>query len=186
MAAFVRNDIGPENWTSRENYPALNVVPTGPNEMSFYVLANYAQPTCHLQRYTLRTDRFASVYAPFEGGEFTTRTLTFTGGSLFINYSTSVAGGMRVEIQDASGRPIPGFSLADSIEMVGNEIEQAVAWKPGAVAVRRAWEGEPDQTQRAVESVLWKGGTDVSRLAGTPIRLRFVMKEADLFALRFR
>ena len=27
---------------------------------------------------------------------------------------------------------------------------------------------------------------DVSRLAGQPVRLRFVIKEADLFALRFR
>jgi hypothetical protein len=34
--------------------------------------------------------------------------------------------------------------------------------------------------------VAWKQGTDVSRLAGRPVRLRFVMKDADLFALRFR
>jgi hypothetical protein len=34
MEGFIRPDIGPENWTSRTNYPALNVVPTGPSEMS--------------------------------------------------------------------------------------------------------------------------------------------------------
>jgi len=34
--------------------------------------------------------------------------------------------------------------------------------------------------------VVWKKGADVGRLAGRPVRLRFVMKDADLFALRFR
>ena len=37
-----------------------------------------------------------------------------------------------------------------------------------------------------VRLVVWKQGTDVSRLAGRPVRVRFVMKDADLFALRFR
>jgi hypothetical protein len=32
----------------------------------------------------------------------------------------------------------------------------------------------------------WKGGSDVSELNGKPVRLRFGMKGADLFSLRFR
>lgn len=186
MEAYIRNDIGPENWASRNSYPALNVVPTGPDEMSFYVVANYAQSTCHLQRYILRTDRFASVHAPFAGGEFRTRPLTFAGRSLFLNYSTSILGSIRVEIEDAAGHPLPGFGLADSIELVGNKIEQAAGWKSGAVAIRRSWTAEPDQTRRQAEYTFWQGGADLSRLSGTPIRLHFVMKEADLYALRFR
>jgi hypothetical protein len=159
LDAFMRPGIGPRNWTSRNNYPALNVVPTGPDEMSIYVEHDYGQPTCHVNRYILPTDRFASVNAPFRGGEMVTRPLTFNGKNLLINYSTSVAGGIRVEIQDAGRKPIAGFSLADAIETVGNEIERVVSWK---------------------------GGADVTALAGTPVRLRFVMKEADLYALRFR
>lgn len=159
LEAFMRPGIGPEHWTSRNNYPALNVIPTGPHEISIYVEQAFGQPSCHLRRYILPTDRFASVKAPFQGGEFITTPLTFTGRNLFLNYSTSVAGGIRVEIQDDAGKPIPSFELGDSIETVGNEIERAVAWK---------------------------GGADVSRLAGRPVRLRFVMKEADLFALQFR
>ena len=185
MDAYIRNEIGPENWTSRDHYPAVNVVPTGRNEMSFFVVDNYAQPTCHLERYALRLDRFASVHAPFRGGEFTTLPLTFTGGKLWINYSTSVAGSVRVEIQDASGRPVPGFSLADSIELFGNKIEQAVGWKSGAVAVRQKWTGDPDN-RREIVSTTWEGGDDISHLAGRAIRLRFVMRAADLYALRFR
>ena len=31
----------------------------------------------------------------------------------------------------------------------------------------------------------WKNGSDVSKLAGKPIRLRFVMQDADLYSIRF-
>jgi hypothetical protein len=39
-----------------------------------------------------------------------------------------------------------------------------------------------DQIDR---SVAWKSGTDVSALAGKTIRLRFAMKDADLYAIKF-
>jgi hypothetical protein len=156
--AFIRPGIGAQNWVSRTTYPALNIVPTGPAEMSVYVNQDYAQPTAHIRRYSLRLDGFASVRAPYEGGELLTRPLKFDGQRLLLNFSTSAAGGIRVEIQDADGKPIPGFTLADTVETIGNEIERPVRWK---------------------------SGTDVTALAGKPIRLRFVMKDADLFALRF-
>ena len=35
-------------------------------------------------------------------------------------------------------------------------------------------------------TVAWKNSEDVSKLAGKPIRLRFVMKDADLYALHFK
>jgi hypothetical protein len=155
---FLTPGIGPENWVSRTNYPALGVVPTGPTEMSFYANQNYGQPTAHLRRYSLRLDGFACVEAPFRGGELLTRPLTFRGKKLTLNFSTSAAGGIRVEIQDAAGKPIRGFSLADSVETIGNEIERVVRWK---------------------------GGSDLGALAGKPVRLRLVMKDARLFSLRF-
>ena len=63
MEGFLVPGIGPENWVSRTNYPALNVVQTGPNAMSFYANQNYGQPTSHLRRYSLRLDGFACVRA---------------------------------------------------------------------------------------------------------------------------
>jgi hypothetical protein len=33
--------------------------------------------------------------------------------------------------------------------------------------------------------VKWKSAGDVSGLAGKPVRLRFVMKDADLYSIRF-
>ncbi|WP_337177775.1 hypothetical protein [Paludisphaera sp.] len=156
MEAFVAPGVGPGNWTSRTNYPALNVVQTGPDEMSLYVNQEYGQPTAHLRRYGMRLDGFASVHADYDGGEMTTKPLTFRGSRLLLNFATSAAGGIRVEIQRPDGTPIPGFALADCAELIGNEIERPVAFA---------------------------GGLD--SLAGQPVRLRFVMKDADLFALRF-
>jgi hypothetical protein len=157
MEAFVAPGIGAQNWISRTNYPALNVVQTGPTEMSVYLNQNYAQPTANLHRYSLRLDGFASPHADYDGGDMITKLLTFTGSRLLLNFATSAAGSIRVEIQDQTGNPMPGFSLADCREIIGNEIERAVSWSGG----------------------------NLSKLSGRPVRLRFSLKDADLFALRF-
>lgn len=159
MESFVRPGPGLPNWTSRTNYPTLGVVPTGPGEMSCYVQRHYAQPTHHLQRLTLRVDGFVSVHGPYRGGEMLTRPLTFRGSELEVNYATSAAGGIRVEIQDSSGQPAPGYRLDDAVEIIGDQIDRVVSWK---------------------------GGADLASMAGRPVRLRFVMRDADLYSIRFR
>ena len=149
--AFIRPGLDPDRWGNRSNYAALNVVPTGPTEMSVF--------TTPFRRFTLRTDGFASVHVGADVGELVTHPLRFAGKKLLINYSTSAGGSVRLEIQDQSGHPIPGFTLADSRVLVGDTIEQPCSWKTGM---------------------------DFSSLAGQPVRLRFVMQEADLFAIQFR
>ena len=104
-------------------------------------------------------DGFVSVCAPYAGGEFTTRPLAFKGRQLVLDYSTSAAGSVRAEIADADGEPAPGFELVDCHELYGDEIEAVVSWKDGS---------------------------DVSELGGRPIRLRFLLKDADLYSVRFR
>ena len=158
MEAFIPPGIGLENWVSRSNYPALNVVQTSPTEMSVYVNQNYAQPTANIHRYSLRVDGFVSVNAPYKGGEMTTKPFTFQGKRLLINFSTSAAGEVKVEIQNAHGQPLPGFSLQHAKPLIGNEIARAVSWQ---------------------------SGDDVGNLAGKPIRLRFVMKDAHLYSIKF-
>ncbi len=158
MEAFIRPGYGIQNWASRTNYPAWGILQTGPAEMSLYVQRHYGQPSHHLQRFTLRTDGFASVRAPYDGGEFRTKPVICGGNRLLLNYSTSAAGEIRVEIQDDSGNPLPDYTLADCNPIIGDHIE-----------------GE----------VVWKSKTDLSDVLGKTIRLRFVMKDADLFALRF-
>lgn len=158
MEAFVRPDVGPSHWSGRCNYPADGVVQTGPAEMSFYVDEHYAQPGNQLRRYSLRLDGFSSVRAPHGGGELITRPLVFSGRELEMNYATGAAGSMRVELLDENDTSIPGFSLADAVDVFGNRISGRAKWKDGV---------------------------DVGRLAGTPVKLRFVMRDADLYSIRF-
>jgi hypothetical protein len=159
MEAFIRPGIGLDNWVSRSNYPALNVVQTGAYEMSIYVNQDYAQPTAHLRRYSLRLDGFTSINAPNGGGELITKPFTFSGNELEINYSTSAAGEIKFEIQDINGNPLPGYSLEDSQVIIGNEISRIVTWN---------------------------GKEDLNELRSKPVRLRILMKDADLYSIKFR
>jgi hypothetical protein len=63
-----------------------------------------------------------------------------------------------VEIQNADGKPLPGFTLADSIELYGDTVAR---------------------------NALWKNNPDLGALAGKPVKLRFVMKDADLYSIKF-
>ncbi len=159
MEAFIRPGIGMGNWVSRSNYPALNVVQTSPEEMSLYVNQDYAQPTAHLHRYSMRIDGFTSLSAPYKGGEMITKPFTFSGHELEINYSTSAPGEMRFELQDENGVPIPGYTLEYSQRVIGNEISRVV---------------------------LWKGNGDLKNLISKTVRLRVQMKDADLYSIRFK
>jgi len=155
---LIRPGLDPRNWVSRCNYPARGVVQTGPDEMSLYVQRNQGQETAHLARYVFRLDGFASVHADYPAGEMVTRPLVFAGGSLSINLATSAAGSLRLEIQDEAGAPVDGFSLGDCDGAVGDAIDRRVTWR---------------------------GSADLSALAGRPVRLRFILQEADLYALQF-
>jgi len=161
MEGWIRPGLDPENWWQRTNGPAWGVVQTGPTELSVYWVEHYENPRheCQLRRGTLRLDGFVSVNAPYAGGELLTKPLTFLGRELVLNYATSAVGSVQVEIQDAAGKPVDGFALAQCPKIYGDEVEHVVSWA---------------------------GKTDVSTLAGQPVRLRFVLKDADLYSLQFR
>jgi hypothetical protein len=159
MEAFIRPGIGMGNWVSRSNYPALNVVQTSPEEMSLYVNQNYAQPSAHLNRYSLRIDGFSSISGSYNGGQLLTKPFTFNGSELEINYSTSAAGEIRFEIQDENGVPIPGYTMEDSQVVIGNEISRTVEWS---------------------------GNKNLDELIARIVRLRIFLKDADLYSIRFK
>jgi hypothetical protein len=158
VEAFIRPGPDPSNWTERNMMPATGLVETSPQEISVYYVENYRHETCRLRRGTIRTDGFVSMSAAVPGGEFTTMPFTFAGRQLTLNYATSAVGSVRVELQDEAGAPLTGYALEDCPEVFGDALEQAVAWK---------------------------GGSDLSALAGRPIRLRFMMVDADLYSIRF-
>jgi len=163
--AFLRPGLHERNWGHRANTPSAGLLFTGPEEISFYVERDYTFPSNRLERFTVRPDGFVSMHAGWPGGEFTTKPFTFTGSSLVLNYSTSASGSIRVEIQDANGYPLPGFALEESPLIVGDKLDGVVDWNYG--------QGRTDRSP-------------LKRLAGATIRLRFVMRDADLYSLQFK
>jgi hypothetical protein len=80
------------------------------------------------------------------------------GSYRMCSYRTSGGGALRVEIQDAGGKPLPGRSLDGCDEIFGDRIEGTVRWR---------------------------AGEDLSRWAGSAVRLRVRLRDAELFAFRF-
>jgi hypothetical protein len=155
----------PGTWNYGHQYIAWHLVETksalegAPDELSLYATESYwTGKSSVLRRYTLRQDGFVSIHAPMSGGELITKPLAFSGRTLTMNFASSVAGGVRVEIQDEKGVALPGFSLMDCEEQFGDSIQRAV---------------------------VWKNGGDVSSLAGKAVRLRFALKDADLYSIQF-
>lgn len=158
LNSFIKPSIGLENWVSRSNYPALNIVQTSDHEMSVYVNESYAQEGAHLKRYSMRIDGLVSIHAQMKEGRITTKPIKFEGKQLEINYSTSAAGYIKVEVLDEAGEPIAGFSKEDAQEIIGNEIGRELSWS---------------------------GNASLANLSGRPVRLRFYLKDADLFSFKF-
>jgi len=166
--AFIRP--GPQkkdSWVYGDNFIFWGMVETrshlveAPNDLSLYVVEGYWRDVfTSVRRYTLRVDGFVSAYAPFSGGEIVTRPIVFDGGNLSLNLETSGAGSLQVEIQDPEGAPIDGYALDDCPEVFGDEIDYVVRWNERC--------------------------GDVRPLAGRPVRLRFVLKDADLYAFQFK
>lgn len=145
------------SWHPVETKSAL---PGAPNELSLYASESYwTGDSSEVRRYTLRLDGFVSVEAPASGGELITKLVRFAGGRLLLNFATSAAGSVQVELQDEMGRPLPGFALTDCPAIFGDAIEREVKWR-----------NHPDLT----------------RLAGRPVRLRFVISDGDVYAFQFK
>ncbi len=113
-----------------------------------------------MSRVVFREDGFTAVEAEYAGGEFTTPVLTFTGNELHLNVETSALGLVQVEVQDESGKPLPGFSLQDCDRIhTTNSTDRRVTWR--------------------------KGHSDIGTLSSRPVRLRFeLMYGAKLYAFR--
>jgi len=165
--SFIRPGLRPkDNWTYGDNYQNWGIVTTksafdgAPDELSIYAQEGYWRgESMSLRRYTLRVDGFVSVQAPLSGGELVTKPLVFAGSELVINFSASAAGCIRVEmLRDQVDTPIEGFTLDECVKVLGDDLERVVRWS---------------------------SGHDVSRLAGIPVRLRFALRDADLFSFRF-
>ena len=104
-----------------------------------------------------RQDGFVSLNAGKEVGELLTKLFIASGTRLMLNVDVRNGGYAKAELLDADNQPLEGFRLRDCIAVETGGIRQVISWKPTA---------------------------DISRLAGKQLRLRFVMKDADLYSFQ--
>ncbi len=102
----------------------------------------------------LRRDGFASMDAKDQSGTLTTRPVTFSGKHLFVNVNAP-HGGLRAAVLDRDGNAIEPFTLANCVLL---------------------------STDSTLEPVTWKGGSDLSGLAGRPVRFQFELSDGELYS----
>ena len=125
-------------------------------EISFYVPEGSFSPNPHkLYRHSIRLDGFASYHADYEVKQVTTKSILFTGSELHLNFSTSALGWIYVDVLDANNKPLEGWH---SCELFGNTTDR---------------------------TVYFGDSKDVSSLQGKVIRLRFTMRQADIYSYQF-
>src|SRR5690606_7447964 len=105
--AFIRPRLRTKkNWFYGDNFTAWGILTTpstiddAPNELSFYVTEAHRRNNLPNQcrRYSLRIDGFVSAWASGRSGTLLTRPLRFSGDDLYINFSASAAGCIKIEI----------------------------------------------------------------------------------------
>ena len=105
---------------------------------------------------TLRADGFASLDAGYDGGLVTTKPFLFTGATLKVNAKADF-GQVVVEVLDENAKPMSGFQKEMCKPMQTDNVEEAIRWKDASLA----------------------------DLQGKPVRLRFYLTNARLYAYRF-
>ncbi len=123
-----------------------------------------------LSRVVIRKDGFVSVRGGYAGGSFTTPVLIFDGSELVLNIDTSATGYARVGILRADTGAIAGYN-------------EYGAEKPGFGVEYCDLIHTANDTNYVVR---WRGNSDVSELAGKPVRLHFELYNCDLYAFEFR
>jgi hypothetical protein len=103
---------------------------------------------------TLRRDGFASLEAGASTGQITTRPVTFSGSRLFVNVACP-QGDLKAEVIGEDSKAIEPFTLSNC---------------------------EPVSADKCLTPVTWRGATDLSALAGKPVRFRFSLRRGSLFA----
>jgi len=130
------------------------------NELWFYVSGRAGEPGSKSSGVSstglavLRRDGFASMDSYGPRGSLTTRKVCFSGKRLFVN-ADAQGGELAVEILNGKGDTMAPFSAKKCILVRKNS---------------------------TLQQIQWKGGEDLSSLAGQAVRFRFHLKNARLFS----
>ena len=145
------------NWIYGDCYFSYPLVDSGKHTYTlFMVEKGIGSPDpAVLRQYTLRKDGFACLEADREERYVVTKPFVFTGSALHLNFSTSAAGYIYVDVLDENGEKL---SDGESFEVFG------------------------DTTDREIR---FADGSDFSAFEGRAVRLRFRMFDARLYSMIF-
>lgn len=152
--AWIPPSLDERTWTQRNFITASGIIETG-GGFSLYVEERYMWDNCAIVRYEVPRFRFGCVCADARGGYLLTRPLVPNAARLMVNYSTSAPGALSAAATGPDGEPIEGFGFEQCGELYGNEIEKEIRW----------------------------GGKPFDALRGREIRLRFLLRDARLYAV---
>jgi hypothetical protein len=149
------------------NYMAVGMLRSGDYLLQYYgaYAVTHGLPEAHqklpigcIAAVRQRLDGFVSADAAWADGELVTPPLVFAGKRLLLNLNAGAMGACQVGLQTASGVDIADFATEACDVLRGNSVATVVTWR---------------------------GSSDVSALAGKPVRLRFAMRATKLFAFQF-
>ena len=163
--AFMRPTYETEfNWVYGDCYPAYGFVDIGDENYYMYTVDHHLlfrdlsdMKDVHnvVNRWKIRKEGFAGYEAGENEEVLVTKPLTFEGSTLYLNFATSAYGHIYVDVLNEDGTEIEN---ATSFEIFGNHIDAPICLADGR---------------------------DYAEFAGKPVRLRFRMLDAKLYALRF-
>ena len=104
----------------------------------------------------MKRDRYVARRAGEQGGTVVTPVMTIDGEGLALNVDSS-KGEVRVQVTDAEGKPLEGFSFANCRPISADSLAAPVEWK-----------------------------TPLATLRGKPVRLEIWLKNASLYAFETR
>lgn len=161
-AVFLPYGESKDDWDWGQVYPHHPILVVG-DEIRFYYggtkgrhWANYHKDPFEsaVGLATLRLDGFVSVDAGDEEGTLTTKPFVFMGDTIEVNANAD-GGSLAVEALDADGNMIEGFGKDDFDVLTADEVHHVIGWN---------------------------GDRDCHLLQGRPIRLRFYLKNVELYA----
>ena len=151
-------------WDSAGGYPLATEVPKGDQMLFYYVGttgAHSPDPNKGIGVAAIQKDRYVGLTAGEEDGQITTHLLALTHldgrhadrGVLEVN-AQAEGGSVAVELLDANGKVIPGFSRKECIAVTGDQLNHLIRWK----------------NQPTLFPVI-----------GEPVKMRFYLKNATIY-----
>lgn len=143
---------------NRSNYMThgLLQLPGKPDELSVYATeAYYSGPDSRVRRFTYRKDGFVALQGT---GDVLTKPIRFQGSRMLLNYRCRQGGSLKVQMQTEHGNEILANLSAENGVLTGDAVNHKVNWKYA----------NPGQKND-----------------GHPVRLRFELKDAEVYALQF-